>query len=65
MEIDPAPFWANLFLYFFEFKYVQQLISLGFPRAGRYHSTSRFIDDSCAVNGYAEFFSSFRKIYPK
>ena len=27
MGADPAPYWANLFLYFFEPKYVQQLIS--------------------------------------
>ena len=33
MRIDPAPYWANLFFYFFEFEYVQQSISKGFPRA--------------------------------
>ena len=33
MGIDPAPHWANLFLYFLKSKYVQQLISKGSPRA--------------------------------
>ena len=33
MDIDPAPYWANLFLYFFELKYVEQLISEGSPCA--------------------------------
>ena len=26
MGIDPAPFWGNFFLNFFESKYIQQLI---------------------------------------
>ena len=33
MGIDPAPHWANLFLYFLKSKYVQLLISKGSPRA--------------------------------
>ena len=33
MSIDPAPYWASLSFYFFEFEYVQQSISKGFPRA--------------------------------
>ena len=45
MGIDPAPFWANLFLYSFESKFVQSLISLGSTRAYHFHSVGRFIDD--------------------
>ena len=29
MGIDPAPFWANCFIYLFESKYMKQLISNG------------------------------------
>ena len=36
MWIDPAPFWANLFLYFYESEFVQSLISAGSDRAFRY-----------------------------
>ena len=60
MGIDPAPFRALLFLYFFEYNYVQQHISFGCVRGCRYYVTSRFIDDLCAVNDNAEFFSSFK-----
>ena len=62
MGIDPAPFWANLFLYFFESKFVQSLISLGSTRAYRFHSVGRFIDDLCAINDREEFLSSYKEI---
>ena len=65
MGIDPAPFWANLFLYFFESKYVQLLISKGSPKAYKFNGTSRFIDDLCAINDDDEFSKSFKNIYPK
>ena len=64
MGIDPAPFWANLFLYFFESKFVQSLISLGSTRAFHFHSVGRFIDDLCAINDREEFLVSYRDIYP-
>ena len=64
MGIDPAPFWANLFLYFFEEKYIKLLISSRSNRAYRYHGTSRFIDDLCAINDQGEFLKSHIEIYP-
>ena len=65
MGIDPAPFWANLFLYYYESKYVQNLISSGSPRAYNFHSVGRFIDDLCAINDRDDFFSCYNDIYPK
>ena len=65
MGIDTASLWTNLFLNCFEFKHVQQFISLESPRPNRYHGISRFIDCLCTVNVNAEFFSSFKKIYSK
>ena len=64
MGIDPAPFWANLFLFYFESKYVQNLVSLGSTRAFNFHSTSRFIDDLCAINDGNEFSTCHGDIYP-
>ena len=64
MGIDPAPFWANLFLYHYESNFVQSLISAGSDRAFRYHGTSRFIDDLIAMNDNNDFHNSFRDIYP-
>ena len=63
MGIDPAPFWANLFLYYFESKYVQLLISAGSEKAFKFHATSRFIDDLIAINDNQEFQKSFKNIY--
>ena len=65
MGIDPAPFWANLFLYYFESKFVQSLISSGSPAAYNFHSVGRFIDDLCALNDRDEFGNSFKTIYPQ
>ncbi len=64
MGIDPAPFWANLFLYHYENKFIQSLISTGSKRAFYYHSTMRFIDDLCAINDCHDFNKSFLEIYP-
>ena len=65
MGLGPAPYWAGLFLYFFESKFVQQLISKGSEHAFKFQRTSRFIDELCAVNDYGEFSSSWKFIYPK
>ena len=64
MGIDPAPFWANLFLYFYESNFVQSLISAGSDRAFKYHGTNRFIDDLIAINDNNDFLRSFKEIYP-
>ena len=54
----------NLFLYFFEYKHVQNLISKKSTRAYKYHATSRFIDDLCVINDNGEFSKFFKYIYP-
>ena len=65
MGIDPAPFWANLFLYSYEEDYVSSLIRNDRKgEARRFHSTKRFIDDLCALNDGGEFGRVFREIYP-
>ena len=62
MGTDLAPFWANLFLYFFESKFVKSLVSLGSTRAYHFHSVDRFIDDLCSINDRDEFFKSCKDI---
>lgn len=64
MGIDPAPFWANLFLYFYEKQFVQKLISEGSPRAYKYNNTGRFIDDLCTINNGEDFLTCHNTIYP-
>ena len=63
MGIDPAPFWANLFLYTFEKEYMTNLIEK--VKARHFHGTKRFIDDLCALNDGDEFGKSYREIYPE
>ena len=60
--IEPAPFWANLFLYFFQSKHVQNLISKKSTRAYKYHATSPFIHDLLAINDDEQFSKSFKCI---
>ena len=64
MGIDPAPFWANLFLYAYESSYVSDLIATDKVKARHFHSTKRFIDDLCALNDGGEFGRSYKDIYP-
>lgn len=64
MGIDPAPFWANLFLYTYEHDYIKQLIKGDRVKAKHFHSTFRFIDDLCAINDGGEFGRVFKDIYP-
>ena len=64
MGIDPAPFWANLFLYTYEHSYINQLIKEDRVKAKHFHSTFRFIDDLCTINDGGEFGRVFKDIYP-
>jgi len=65
MGIDPAPFWANLFLYHYESEYVKGLVSTGSSSAYNFHSVGRFIDDLCAFNDKDQIHKCYREIYPK
>ena len=65
MEIDSAPFWANILLYSYEEEYLSSLISSDKIKVRRFHSTKRFIDDLCTINDSGEFVRSICDIYPK
>lgn len=65
MGIDPAPFWANLFLYTYEEQFVTNTIPTDPVKARHFHSTKRFIDDLCAINDGGEFGKVFKDIYPE
>jgi hypothetical protein len=64
MGIDPAPFWANLFLYSYEHDYIRDLIKEDRVKAKHFHSTFRFIDDLCTLNDGGLFGRVFKDIYP-
>ena len=64
MGIDPAPFWANLYLYSYENKFIKRLIKNDKVRARKFLNAMRFIDDECNLNDAKEFSKSFQEIYP-
>jgi len=64
MGIDPAPFWANLFLYTYEEEYMSKLVTVDKEKARHFHSTNRFIDDLCTLNDGEVFGEVFQDIYP-
>ena len=64
MGSDPAPFMANLFLYFYEAKYVREVKSKDLFIAKKFRHTFRFIDDLLAINDDGEFERCFKNIYP-
>ena len=69
MGIDPAPFWANLYLYSYEEEFISDLVKNGGKegkvRARHFHASRRFIDDLCAMNDGGEFRRSYPEIYPE
>ena len=64
MGIDPAPFWANLYLHKYEYDHITSLIRSDKRRALMYRNAARFIDDECNLNDCGEFGRSFHLIYP-
>ena len=64
MGIDPAPFWANLYLYKFECRFMKSFGSSDMT-SRKFHGCSRFIDDLVCLNDGNKFSDSFKKIYPK
>lgn len=64
MGSDPAPFFANLFLYFYESKWIRNLQRHDLHRARKFSLIFRFIDDLLTINDDGEFARSFREIYP-
>ena len=65
MGIDPAPFWANLYLHFYEHKFITNLMANDKIRARKFFNAMRFIDDECNLNDHGEFSRSFGEIYPE
>ena len=61
---DPAPFFANLFLYVYESKFISYLLKTDPARAQKFRHVFRFIDDLLSFNDDGEFARSFNEIYP-
>ena len=64
MGIDPAPHWANLYLYSYEEKHVSSLMKTDPISARKYKYSFRFIDDEGNLNDSSQFKNSHQIIYP-
>ena len=64
MGIDPAPFWANLYLYKFENNFMVNLRKSDITKSRKFHGCARFIDDLVCLNDGGEFNDSYKEIYP-
>ena len=61
---DPAPFFANLFLFYYESEWIKRTSRVDFAKARRLFNTFRFIDDLNALNDHGEFGRVAKDIYP-
>ena len=64
LRIDPASFWANLFLYTYENEYMSELILTDKGKACHFHATKRFIDDLGILHDGGVFNDVYKDIYP-
>ena len=55
MGLDPAPFFANLFLFYYESEWLKKLKKSDNIKARKFGNTFRFIDDLIAMNDGGEF----------
>ena len=63
MGSDPAPFFANLFLFYYEWQYVNNLKKENVILARKFCYTFRFIDDLITINN-SNFEKNIRNVYP-
>jgi len=64
MGSDPAPFFANFFLAYYECNYIKELRKKDPAEARKYRNICRFIDDLVAPNDNNAFLHSYLEIYP-
>ena len=64
MGSDPAPFFANLFLYCYESRWIKRMKKENNILARKFGKVFRFIDDLIAINDGNEFERYHSEIYP-
>lgn len=50
MDLDPAPYFSNSFLHYYQRKLIQKLKKLGVKRSARFANVFRFMNDITAIN---------------
>ena len=64
MGSDPAPFCANLFLVFYESRWLKSIKNTSYGIARKFGNIFRFIDDLIAINDRNECENHCNEIYP-
>ena len=65
MGSDPAPFFANLFLYHYESTWLKKVQKTNNTLARKFGNVFRYIDDLLALNDGKSFESYYHQIYPE
>ena len=65
MGSDPAPAFANLFLYHYESNWLKEIKKTNFVLARKFGQVFRYIDDLLALNDGKSFENFFEDIYPE
>ena len=65
MGSDPSPFFPNLFLYFLESAWMNELMKNDLIKARKRCNIFRFIDDLNSINDGGEFESNYSNVYPE
>ena len=64
MGSDPAPFFDNLFLFFYESRWLKSIKNTNYGVPRKFGNIFRFIDDLIAINDGNEFENHYNEIYP-
>ena len=64
MGIDPAPQMANLYLFCYEFEFMERLANVDYKSARKFNNTCRFIDDLETLNNDGVLGRMKQDIYP-
>ena len=64
MGSDPAPVFANLFLFFYESKWLKSIKNTNYVVARKFGNIFRLIDDLITINHKNEFENHYDEIYP-
>ena len=65
MGSDPAPFFANLFLYFYESSWLKSIKKTNNTLARKFGKVFRYIDDLLALNDGLSFEAFHHEVYPE
>ena len=64
MGSDPAPYFANCFLFFYESRWLKSIKNTNYGVARKFGNIFRFTNNLNAINDRNEFENHYNEIYP-